>query len=78
MADNISHPDYYQGKYECIEEMVALFGIQAVINFCRCNAYKYRFRAGRKPGEEAEKDIAKAECYIEKLMELKERFHSDF
>ena len=66
-SDAVNHPKHYQGKYECIDEMIALFGVQAVKNFCRCNVYKYRFRADRKNGEE---DIKKAEWYMEKLMEL--------
>ncbi len=64
---NIEHPAHYQGKYECIEEMIQLFGIEAVKSFCRCNIYKYRFRANAKNGAE---DIAKAENYMTILMRL--------
>lgn len=39
--DNVNHPFHYQGKYECIDEMVALFGVDAVRHFCMCNVYKY-------------------------------------
>ena len=66
-SDNVNHPVHYQGKYECIDEMIALFGVDAVKNFCKCNVYKYRYRADRKNGQE---DIAKAEWYMSKLMEL--------
>ena len=66
-AENVNHPFHYQGKYECIDEMVALFGVDAVRHFCMCNVYKYRFRASRKNGPE---DIEKAEWYMGKLMEL--------
>ena len=65
--DNVNHPFHYQGKYECIDETIALFGVDAVRHFCMCNVYKYRFRASRKNGPE---DIEKAEWYMEKLMEL--------
>lgn len=65
--EKVNHPDHYQGKHECIDEMVALFGVEDVKAFCRCNVYKYRFRAGKKNGEE---DIRKAEWYMDKLMEL--------
>ena len=68
--DNVNHPEHYQGKYECIEEMIALFGIEAVISFCKCNVYKYRFRSDRKNGAE---DIAKAENYMGILMDLEAR-----
>lgn len=74
MNDNtemINHPVHYNtGKFECIDEMIVLFGVEAVKDFCRCNAFKYRYRAGNKKGESAEKDMAKCEWYISKLMEL--------
>lgn len=65
--EKVNHPAHYQGKHECIDEMIALFGIDAVRCFCACNVYKYRFRAANKNGAE---DIAKAEWYMDKLMEL--------
>ena len=66
-VDNVNHPNHYQGKNECIDVMVAMFGLEAVKHFCMCNAYKYRFRADKKNGEE---DIKKAEFYETKLIEL--------
>lgn len=71
LGRNVDHPAHYQGKHECIDEMISLFGVDAVIGFCKCNVYKYRYRADKKNGEE---DIKKAEWYMDKLMELeKER-----
>ena len=67
LYEKVDHPEYYQGKNECIDVMTAMFGVEAVKSFCRCNAYKYRFRADRKNGEE---DIRKAEWYESKLIEL--------
>lgn len=61
----VDHPAHYQGKHECIEVMRALFGDRAVADFCRCNSFKYRFRADGKVGAE---DIRKAEWYEEYLM----------
>lgn len=63
----VNHPNHYQGKNECIDVMLAMFGKEAVKHFCMCNAYKYRFRADRKNGDE---DIKKAEWYETKLIEL--------
>ena len=66
--DMVNHPAHYnQGKYECIDEMIALFGEEAVKDFCRCNVYKYKYRADMKNGEQ---DQRKAEWYMDKLMEL--------
>lgn len=66
--DNVNHPAHYNtGKHECIEEMIALFGVEAVKAFCRLNVYKYRYRASAKGGAE---DLDKADWYMDKLMEL--------
>ncbi len=66
-AEAVNHPSHYQGKHECIDEMIALFGVEAVKHFCMCNVYKYRFRAANKNGQE---DLDKANWYMDKLMEL--------
>ena len=66
----VDHPAHYQvGKHECIEEMIWLFGHEAVKNFCMCNVYKYRYRAAEKGGKE---DLEKASWYMDKLIELEE------
>lgn len=65
--ETVNHPPHYQGRFECIDEMIALFGVEAVKAFCRCNVYKYRYRADRKNGDE---DIKKCEWYMQKLIEL--------
>ena len=70
IGDTVNHPNHYQGKNECIDVMQAMFGVEAVKHFCMCNAYKYRFRAGRKFGESPQSDILKAEWYESKLIEL--------
>lgn len=70
--DMVNHPSHYtSGAHECIDVMEAMFGTDAVICFCKCNIFKYRFRADKKNGEE---DIKKAEWYETKLMELEKKF----
>jgi hypothetical protein len=71
--DNVNHPEHYQGRRECIEIMRVLFGDEAVKGFCKCNAFKYRFRAGKKEGNSAEQDIQKAEWYEEYLFNMEEK-----
>lgn len=66
-SDAVNHPAHYQGKHECIDEMIAIFGKHAVMDFCRCNVYKYRYRAAAKNGQE---DLDKANWYMDKLIEL--------
>lgn len=66
----IDHPSYYQGQNECIEVMKALFWVEDVKGFCRCNSFKYRFRAGAKDMATYDEDIKKAEWYEKYLMEM--------
>lgn len=66
-VENVNYPEHYQGKHECIDVMRAMFGDEAVKGFCKCNAFKYRFRAEKKNGAE---DIQKAEWYEDYLMWL--------
>lgn len=67
--DTVNHPEHYEsGSYECIDEMVAVFGMSVVANFCFCNVWKYRYRALNKNGKE---DMEKSDWYMCKYMELK-------
>lgn len=63
---NVDHPNHYniEGRKECIDEMVEKFGLDATLNFCWLNCYKYLYRAGEKEGNSAEQDIAKAAWYL--------------
>ena len=65
----VNHPNHYrlEGRKECINEMLDVFGIEKVKAFCELNAYKYRYRYTMKNGEE---DLAKAEWYDNKLAQL--------
>lgn len=69
--EGVNHPSHYnQGKVECIDAMESAYGIDDVIAFCKCNAFKYQWRAGHKDNESIEKDIAKAQWYQNKALEL--------
>lgn len=71
MADMVNHPTHYEtGKFECIEVMVETQGVEAVQDFCICNAFKYLYLHRRKNGKE---DIEKAQWYINKYLELEEK-----
>lgn len=63
---NVIHPTHYNqnGKKECWEEMIEIFGADAVIVFDCMNAYKYHYRAGYKLGNPAEQDLEKMKNYI--------------
>lgn len=73
--DVVNHPSHYcqEGSMECIEEMELVFGIEAVMNFCLLNTWKYRKRALYKNKEE---DLKKSDWYMNKYKELSEKKES--
>ena len=75
VVDNVNHPSHYTGKYECIDVMIETQGVEAVKAFCKCNAFKYIYRADRKNGLE---DIKKARWYLDKFIELCQKYKNHF
>ena len=74
-SETVNHPDHYKaGQYECIYVMVEIFGKEAVVNFCLCNAFKYLYRCRKKNGTE---DLHKAAWYLNKIFALKEGDNHD-
>lgn len=72
ISKNVNHPDHYNTHaMECIDELEIVFGIDAVIDFCKCNAWKYRYRAGNK--DDIKQDLAKSDWYINKAKELEDK-----
>lgn len=69
-VDMVNKPPHYTHGMECIDEMILIFGVEAVKNFCMCNAWKYRKRALYKNGEQ---DMEKSDWYINKLKELESK-----
>lgn len=68
--DKVNHPSHYEtGKFECIEVMTETQGVQAVRDFCICNAFKYLYRHRNKNGRE---DIEKAVWYLKKWLTLED------
>lgn len=68
MADNVNHPSHYcTGQFECIDVMIETQGVEATMNFCMCNAFKYLYRHKGKNGLE---DVRKADWYLCKYLEL--------
>ena len=66
--DNVNKPKHYtDGKYECIDVMLDVFGREAVFHFGICNAFKYLWRFNKKNGKE---DLEKAEWYLNKALEV--------
>lgn len=75
MEDNVNHPSHYcTGQYECIDVMIETQGVEATMNFCMCNAFKYLYRHNVKNGME---DVRKADWYLCKYLELAEKVKSE-
>jgi hypothetical protein len=68
-TDPVNHPPHYQGKVECIDAIESALGTEGFIAYCRGNAIKYIFRAGKK-GDEVE-DLSKAIWYLERILKTK-------
>lgn len=68
MNDIVNHPNHYEtGKFECIDVMIETQGVEAVKDFCLCNAFKYLYRHNRKNGLT---DIEKAVWYLNEYISL--------
>lgn len=71
-----SNTKYYDEHYasmaglEPIELMQLVLSLPEFVGFLKGNIIKYTMRAGKKQGEAAEKDAAKAKRYTEWLMKL--------
>ena len=52
----------------CFEEMVQVFGVEAVMAYCKCAAWKHRHDALHK--DKYSEDNIEAEWYLKKLAEL--------
>lgn len=71
-TEQVNHPSHYQGTIECIDAMVAAFGSEDTAMFCRINAFKYVWRAGKKTNNTQVQDLKKAVWYLNKAVELLE------
>lgn len=69
--DMVNEPPHYNhGGMETIDEMILIFGKEAVAAHCLCTSWKYRARAPYKWN--AEEDMRKSDWYINKYKELME------
>ena len=72
--EEVNHPSHYNNyDVEVIDMMEKVFGREATITFCKLNAFKYRMRAGTKPGQSADKDLNKERWYLNKKKELEKK-----
>lgn len=68
MSDPVNHPSHYtDGRYECLDVIEDVLGSGGYISYCRGNAIKYLWRAGKKGS--AATDYRKAEFYCREAAE---------
>lgn len=65
-VDMVNKPPHYQtdNGIECIDAIRAALGLDGFIAYCRGNAIKYGWRAGKK--DETAQDLRKAAWYLER------------
>lgn len=70
--DKINHPSHYDvGRFECIDVMEDVYGVEEVMSFCLCNAFKYLYRCEHKDNKK--EDLMKARWYIDRYLKLSEK-----
>lgn len=67
MSEQVNHPSHYnrEGRKECIDEFVDIYGVKYTILWCIMTADKYVYRAGAKDGNSEEQDLQKARWYMQ-------------
>jgi len=65
-SDMVNNPPHYQtdNGIECIDAIRAALGLDGFIAYCRGNAIKYGWRAGKK--DETAQDLRKAAWYLDR------------
>lgn len=70
----VNHPKHYNNyDVEVIDMMEKIFGLYDTYAFCKLNAYKYRMRAGTKPGTPVQQDLDKEQWYLTRAENIKSR-----
>lgn len=69
--DMINPNHYKKWSVEVIEMMERIWGVQKTIDYCEMTAFKYKMRAGDKPGQPLEQELNKAQWYLNKAQELR-------
>ena len=68
------NPDHYRSfEKQVWEMMVDIWGVEAYIKHCEINAFKYKMRLGNKPGQSIQNDLDKANWYLNKAKELRQK-----
>lgn len=69
-GEMVNHPNHYKIKdgLEAIDVIKATLTEEEFIGFCKGNALKYQFRAGKKDKEKTIEDYEKAIFYLKEII----------
>ena len=69
-CDMVNHPSHYKLKngLEAIDVIKAMLTEEEFIGFCKGNALKYQFRAGKKDQAKTTEDYKKAMFYLKEII----------
>jgi hypothetical protein len=68
------NPDHYKKwSVEVIVMMERIWGTQKTIDYCEMTAFKYKMRVGEKPGQSVQQELDKAQWYLSKAAELRNK-----
>ena len=69
-GDMVNHPSHYKLKdgLEAIDVIKATLTEEEFIGFCKGNALKYQFRAGKKDQAKTTEDYKKAIFYLKEII----------
>ena len=69
--EHVNHPNHYNiYDVEVVEMMKRIWGPEETAIWAKLNAFKYRMRAGTKPGNSIERDMKKEQWCLMKQREL--------
>lgn len=75
--DAVNHPSHYKEfSVETIDMMERIWGAHSLRMYCEINAFKYKMRAGAKIGQPADRDLSKAQWYLNKANSILEKMKS--
>ena len=71
--DFVNPSHYKKFEKETYQMMIDIWGEEAYIKHCEMCAFKYKLRAGEKPDQPVDRDLEKANWYLEMANKLRNK-----
>ena len=74
--EQVNHPEHYkiEGRKECWDEFIDIFGPKYTFVWCLMTAQKYLYRKGLKDDNPADQDVKKAIAYFNKATSIRTEY----